>query len=115
MGDIISRNLAITWSTPVKQLISDYIQSCRIFGHIALDKLHRLAQTFSETVIERGGAVFDAILAKSVVISITAVKMCGFTFRQFMECSKYVLESIAQQAVNRLPVGVRQALFAQLK
>jgi cation transport regulator ChaB len=107
--------LNISWTTQVKELIADNtLPSCKIFGHIDLAKLHKFANAFSEQITAGSAAVFDAVLAKSVFISSVAVKMSGFTFRQLVECSKHVLDSIAHQAME-LPFKLRNQLFTQLE
>ena len=113
MGDCMSC-LNISGSTQIKELIANTLRSCRIFGHIALDKLHEFANAFSEQITARGAAVFDAVLAKSAFTSSIAAKMSGFTFRQLTECSKHILEVIANRAMD-LSYASREQLFTQLE
>ena len=113
MGDCMSY-LDISWSTQIKELIANTLQSCKIFGHIALDELHYFANAFSEQVTAGGIAALDAVVAKSVFITSVTVKISGFTFRQLAECSKHVLEAIAHRAME-LPFKLRNQLFTQLE
>ena len=115
MGDRMSCLINISWSTPINKLIiANTLESYKIFGHISLEDLHKFANAFSEQILTaRGTAVFDAVLAKSVFISSAAAKMSGFTFRQLTECSKHVLEAIANRAMD-LSYALREQLFTQL-
>ena len=113
MGDTISC-LNITWSTQVRELITNNLESWRIFGHITLERLLRFANDFSEQITVGGIAAFNAVLRKSVFITSVAVEMSGLAFRQLADCSKHVLEAIADQAM-KLSFQLRNQLFIQLE